>query len=55
MRPHLKNTAVALTSLLLLAVLLARACDWAVGYFYEMTALKGQVVGTTFHGLPSWF
>jgi hypothetical protein len=39
---------------LLLAVLQARACEWAVGYFYQVTALKGQVVGTTYHGLPRW-
>jgi hypothetical protein len=54
MIPYVKNTSIALASLLLLAVLQARACSWAVGYFYQVTALKGQVVGTTYHGLPRW-
>jgi hypothetical protein len=51
---RVKNTAIVLAALLLLAVLQARACTWAVGYFYQVTALKGQVVGTTYHGLPRW-
>jgi len=51
---RVKNTATVLASLLLLAVLQAHACTWAVGYFYQVTALKGQVVGTTYHGLPRW-
>ena len=54
MIPRVKNTAIVLASLLLLAVLQARACKFAVGYFYQLTALKGQVVGTTYHGLPRW-
>ena|SRR5271155_4848335 len=54
MIPRVKNTAIVLAASLLLAVLQARACHWAVGYFYQVTALKGQVVGTTYHGLPRW-
>jgi len=51
---RVKNTAIVLASLLLLTGLQARVCDWAVGYFYQVTALKGQVVGTTYHGVPRW-
>jgi hypothetical protein len=54
MIPRVKNTAIVLAALLLLAALQARACEFAVGYFYQLTALKGQVVGTTYHGLPRW-
>jgi hypothetical protein len=25
-----------------------------MGYFYQVTALKGRVVGSTWHGLPRW-
>jgi hypothetical protein len=51
---RVKNTAIVLASALLFTGLQARACEWAVGYFYRVTALKGQVVGTTYHGLPRW-
>ena len=51
---HAQNKAIVLASLLLLAVLQAHACTWAAGHFYQVTALKGQVVGTTYHGLPRW-
>jgi hypothetical protein len=54
MIPGVKNTAIVLASLLLLAALQARACTWAVGYFHQVTALKGRVVGTTYHGVPRW-
>jgi hypothetical protein len=48
------NRAVLLASLLLLEALQAHACERAVGYFFQVTALKGQVVGTTYPGLPRW-
>ena len=51
---RVKNTATVLASLLLLAVLQAHAYTWSIGYFYQVTALKGRVVGTTYHGLPRW-
>jgi|SRR6266436_3909330 len=51
---RLQNAAIVLASLMLLAALQAQACTWAVGYFYQVTALKGQVVGATYHGLPRW-
>jgi hypothetical protein len=54
MIPRVKNTAIILAFLLLLTVLQAHACEWTVGYFYQVTTLKGQVVGTTSHGLPRW-
>jgi hypothetical protein len=52
--PRVKNRATILAFLLLLAALQAHACEWTVGYLYQVTALKGQVVGTTYHGLPRW-
>ncbi len=46
---------VALAALLLLAVSQAHACEWAIGYFYQVTALKGRVVGTDSRAyLPRW-
>lgn len=41
-----RNTAVAVAALLLLALSQGRACSRTIGYFYQVTALKGQVVGT---------
>jgi len=40
------KTALAIISLLLLTASQAHTCSWARGYFYQVTALKGQVVGT---------
>jgi hypothetical protein len=51
---RVKNAATVLASLLLLGVLQAHACTWVVGHFYQVTVLNGQVVGTTYHGLPRW-
>lgn len=51
---RVKSTAIVVASVLLFTGSQARACSWAVGYFYQMTALKGQVVGSTHHGLPRW-
>jgi len=45
---------LALASLVLLFVSELRAYEFVEGYFYQVTALKGQVVGTTFRGLPRW-
>jgi hypothetical protein len=53
MIPGAKNTAI-LAFLFLLPVFQLHACTFGVGYFYQVTALKGQVVGTTHHGLPRW-
>ena len=54
MVPRATNRAALLASLLLLAVLQANACEWTVGYFFQVTALKGRIVGTTYHGVPRW-
>jgi hypothetical protein len=48
------KVALAVASLVLLSVSDMRACEFVEGYFYQVTALKGQVVGTTFRGLPRW-
>jgi len=52
------RTKIVLTiaTLVLLSVSQIGACTLAVGYFYQVTALKGRVVGT--HSLtyaPRWF
>jgi hypothetical protein len=47
--------ALTIASLVLLSVSQTRACTLAIGYFYQVTALKGRVVGT--HDLtyaPRW-
>ena len=49
-----RTTAVVVASLLLFTVLQGRACTLVRGYFYQVNALKGRVVGVTFRGLPRW-
>jgi hypothetical protein len=46
--------ALAVASLVLLFVVDTSACSFAIGYFHQVTALKGRVVGTKSHGLPRW-
>ncbi len=46
--------ALAVAPLVLLFVSQTNACSFAIGYFHQVTALKGRVVGTTYHGLPRW-
>src|SRR6266478_6125053 len=46
--------ALAVAPLVLLFVSQTNACSFAIGYFRQVTALKGRVVGTTCHGLPRW-
>jgi hypothetical protein len=41
-----RSAAAALATILLLGGSQTRACEWAIGYFYQVTALKGRVVGT---------
>jgi hypothetical protein len=48
------GVALTIASLVLLSVSNTRACEFVEGYFYQVTSLKGQVVGTTFRGLPRW-
>jgi hypothetical protein len=45
---------LVLALLLFLAASQADACTWAYGFFYQVTALKGRVVGVTYHGVPRW-
>jgi hypothetical protein len=52
---RVRSTAVVLATFLLLAVLRAHACSWATDYFYQVTALRGRVVGTNSRVyLPRW-
>ena len=53
---HRVKIVLAIASSALLSAFHARACTLAVGYFYQITALKGRVVGThTRHAFaPSW-
>ena len=49
------KVALAITALAVFSVLQTSACSLAIGYFYEVTALRGRVVGT--HDLtyaPRW-
>lgn len=52
------KAALAVASLLFLYVSHTSACSLAEGYFYQITALKGRVVGISNpHGMyvPGWF
>lgn len=51
-----KNPALVVASLLLLAVFQVpgQACSWAIGYFYQVTELKGRVVGAHSRYFPWW-
>jgi hypothetical protein len=46
--------ALAVAWLVLLSVSNISSCEFAEGYFYQVTTLRGQVLGTTFRGLPRW-
>jgi hypothetical protein len=46
--------ALAVASLMLGLESNTIACTFARGYFYQVTALKGRVVGSTWQGLPRW-
>ena len=48
-----RRTAWVVASLVLLTVPRTSACSFAVGYFHQVTALRGQVVGTSVR-LPRW-
>ncbi len=48
---------LALSLLLVLTAPKATPCEFALGYFYQVTALRGQVVGTDafiLHSFRSW-
>jgi len=42
------DSGLAVALLVLLSVSNTIACTMTIGYFYQVTALKGRVVGTTF-------
>jgi len=53
-----KNTAgIVFAAILLAEVPEVRACTWVAGYFYQVSTLKGTVVGTNATLLHSirWF
>jgi hypothetical protein len=50
----MRKIAILIALLLFLLVLRANACSWAIGYFQQITALKGRVVGADIRGLPRW-
>jgi hypothetical protein len=41
-----KRLVATITAILILWVPQAPACEWAIGYFYQVSNLKGTVVGT---------
>ena len=49
-----RTAAVVVASLLLFTVSQGHACSFVRGYFYQVSLLKGRVVGVTFRGLPRW-
>lgn len=50
------KTTLAIFSLVLFSVICVSACTLSPGYFYQITALKGRVVGLRSHHLfaPRW-
>lgn len=48
------KATLTIAFLLLLSMSQASACSWAIGYFHQVTALKGRVVGADVRGLPRW-
>ncbi len=48
--------ASVIVALLLIFISTAEACTWAIGYFYQVTLLRGRVVGTNVKPLaiPRW-
>ena len=57
MKRRMAIAAMLIASLLSLGVSEIHGCSWAVGYFYQVTNLRGTVVGSKFPLLHSfrWF
>jgi|SRR5579871_792709 len=58
--PRARWAMFKVASSLLLSVVPTYGCSWVPGYFYQVTALKGQVVGSEVArnfalSLPQWF
>lgn len=47
-RRMLSATAAVIVFILTLGVSRILACEWAIGYFYQVTNLRGTVVGSNF-------
>ena len=54
MKRQMAHAIVATAILLTLGVPRILACSWAIGYFREVTSLKGTVVGSNFPVLHSF-
>ena len=54
MRPS-RQLAFAVLAFMLLSINAQQAypCSWAIGYFHQVTCLRGEVVGTS-RGWPRW-
>ncbi|SRR6266576_6728369 len=53
MKPRRNNAASVIAIILILSVPRALGCSWAIGYFYQLTSLRGTVVGTNLPFLHS--
>lgn len=54
MKRHLAIAAAAIASLLSVAGSEILGCEWAIDYFYQVTNLRGTVVGSDFPVLHSF-
>jgi hypothetical protein len=50
----IEKVTLTVAFVLLLLVSRGNACEWAIGYFHQVTGLKGRVVGADVRGLPRW-
>lgn len=57
MKRRMTSATAVIASVLTLGVAKIIACSWAIGYFYQVTSLRGTVVGSKFPVLHSfrWF
>jgi len=57
--PNNMKRCTAICAITLMAFCLkasqAYSCSWAVGYFYQVTQLRGTVVGMDYRGWPRWW
>jgi hypothetical protein len=54
MTPFKQSRSLSLLIALVLSVHLGFGCSWAVGYFHQVTCLRGSIVGVASHGWPRW-
>ena len=57
MNRRMMSATAVIVFILTLGVLRILACSWAIGFFYQVTSLRGTVVGSKFPVLHSfrWF